>query len=795
MSFPPPSMALEHQEKEADSILHSVDEIQDMQSMQNVQSNQDAQLFDFATVHNDFHFSPHHYSAQDTSLSHMQQQQHLQDEIFSTNDLYPSLFTSPHLDAYNNDPHFSNMINDTFSSTSEGKAASEISDSDSHSRTPKFDPKKLISPRTKRTYDALRDAPNDSEPNNDGPGSGQSSLLMKQFGVGDRAYLPNKKAKSIASDDSQAVNEKDKAKFGGGRSHGELGQYIKQKQDEGAAEAGPSGGIVDLTAEEDDDDLQFVHETRIGPPALDPQREVCMGTIPAKIMADTVPAAPKIANIALGAWPVCKMTLVPGPGVNVVIDAIDGKGNRFGTLELSKATVLSPLMRGNAISKFRVVAWLNQRPRATGEQVGQPISKALDCRITLYAPASRVTNFGRLLSQHQIFLSNPLNPEPGKEIMNPHVPNYKVLPKSNTGGTVGTPSGGYRSPRTVEEIRQDVLGMFDRLIKTEERPELEADDTLVNTELMGHQKQALHFLTEQETPAPDNEAPSTLWKPSIKKDGTKHWYNVISGHESRRPDLFLGGVFADMMGLGKTLSILARVCSSLDEARKFGKADLPEELQDHPLAERNTKGTLIVCPKSVLSNWDEQIKAHLNMQKIKFYVYHGPKRMQDVDELAKYDIVITAYTTVGSEHNSKSANYTAISRLNWYRVVLDEAHMIRNQDTNVFKAACEVLSKRRWAVTGTPIQNRLDDLGALVRFLKIYPFHQKGSFEKHFMAPFKLGDPQVISNLHLLVGSMTLRRSKDKIELPDRVETIVRLQFSEAEYALYEAFAKDSTLR
>ena len=657
---------------------------------------------------------------------------------------------------------------------------------------PSWQPKDLISPRSKRTRDALAETndTNDSADEAFGPGSGQSNLLMKQFGVGEREYIPHKRHKS---DQDDQHDDKVKSKFSGGSKNGPLGEEIKRLRDEGAAEAGPSAlpAPIDLTAD-DEDEIQIVKDVRL-PPSQD--REVCMGMTNAKIMADRIPTA---NNRTIGKltqnWPPCKITLRPQPGGSgIVIEALDARGNPFGKLDAMTANALSQPLKTPHLSTLRLVTILTERPRTDGEQPGHPCSKSMDCRITLYSDVVKVESIGRYLSHRNLFLSKPPIVELGKQVVNPHVPNYKVIPKTANGSSYRVAQVGYKE-RSTEEIRNDVLGMFDRLIKSDELPTMEADGSVVETELMEHQKQALHFLTQQESHTTTADAPpSNLWKESYKKDGTKTFYNVITGDEMKgRVELSLGGIFADMMGLGKTLSVLSRICASLDEARTFGDSKLPAELDDHPTAMRNTMGTLIVCPKSVLSNWDEQIKAHLNKNKVKFYVYHGSKREQDIDELAKYEIVITAYTTVGSEYKSNSGNYSAIGKLNWYRVVLDEAHMIRNQDTGVFKAACEIVSKRRWAVTGTPIQNRLDDLGALIRFLKIFPFHRKGSFEQHFLAPFKAGDPQVISNLHLLVGSMTLRRSKDKIELPDRIESLVRLEFSDSESALYQAFAKDS---
>lgn len=93
---------------------------------------------------------------------------------------------------------------------------------------------------------------------------------------------------------------------------------------------------------------------------------------------------------------------------------------------------------------------------------------------------------------------------------------------------------------------------------------------------------------------------------------------------------------------------------------------------------------------------------------------------------------------------------------------------------------------------GTPVQNRLDDLGALIKFLRIKPFSEKGGFTQFILSPFKNADPDIIPKLRLLVDSITLRRLKDRIDLPGRHDQIVKLPFSEDEQTLYDWFSKDS---
>lgn len=245
---------------------------------------------------------------------------------------------------------------------------------------------------------------------------------------------------------------------------------------------------------------------------------------------------------------------------------------------------------------------------------------------------------------------------------------------------------------------------------------------------------------------------------------------------------------ADVMGLGKTLSILSLVADTHKDAIAFSKTP-PQRLQNG-VELRNSRATLLVCPVSTVANWEEQIKTHIKPAAVRYYIYHGSNRMKDVKELAMYDLVITTYSIVAYEFDK--SNTKPLERINWFRIVLDEAHQIREQSTRQSQAVCALSAQRRWAVTGTPVQNRLDDLGALIKFLRISPFDQKGGFAQYILAPFKSADPEILPKLRLLVDSITLRRLKDKIDLPPRHDMIVRLDFSDTEQLLYEWFAKDS---
>ena len=426
------------------------------------------------------------------------------------------------------------------------------------------------------------------------------------------------------------------------------------------------------------------------------------------------------------------------------------------------------------------------------EQVGQPFSGSLRLIVVVYAARDKVAAIGKHLGQKNLWLTNPSPAmNVAVEIVNPHT---KAPPQ-----TQPTTSGSSRSStvriydRTAEEIRNDVMTMFGASQQNEDLPEMEPD-ACVRTPLLKHQKQALYFLTDREAihdiqeKGKDNRS---VWTFRITSGGVKMYYNVITGHEFKKhPDPVRGGILADMMGLGKTLQILALIAATKTDAASFGQRGLRRQPNaSGPVLIRNAKTTLLIAPMSTISNWEDQINAHIEPDTFSWYIYHG-NRIQDLNRLADYDIVITTYGTVRSEF--KKGNNSTLHKLQWFRIVLDEAHTIRGDQGQQTKAVFALSAQRRWAVTGTPVQNRLEDLGSLIRFLRVAPFDEPAGFKQFILAPFRSADPEIVTKLQLLVNSFTLRRLKDRIDLPQRNDSTVGLDFSVNEQKIYDTFAKDA---
>ena len=119
------------------------------------------------------------------------------------------------------------------------------------------------------------------------------------------------------------------------------------------------------------------------------------------------------------------------------------------------------------------------------------------------------------------------------------------------------------------------------------------------------------------------------------------------------------------------------------------------------------------------------------------------------------------------------------------------AHVIRDQSTKQFKAICSLTARHRWCLTGTPIQNRLEDLGALLRFLRIFPFDTKSAFNTYIIKPVENNHFDGLKPLRALVESMALRRTKDSIfddlQLEPRINRVHNVRLSSLERQLYDA--------
>ncbi|KAH9898181.1 SNF2 family N-terminal domain-containing protein [Cubamyces lactineus] len=234
---------------------------------------------------------------------------------------------------------------------------------------------------------------------------------------------------------------------------------------------------------------------------------------------------------------------------------------------------------------------------------------------------------------------------------------------------------------------------------------------------------------------------------------------------------------------------------------------------------------------------------------LRVYVYHGNARRLEPAFLADFDAVITTYSTLASEFSKQTKSLEAddddddgassegfvevdetgrpvtkppkskkaakkrkkavgpvveatspLQSIHWFRVVLDEAHSIKEVSTVGCRASCDLAADRRLCLTGTPVQNKLDDVYALIKFLRLAPFDDKNTWNEYIGTPVKFAQPLGVARLQTIMRCITLRRTKESraedgkkiLSLPPRRDELRYLKFDEHERAIYDRFFTES---
>ncbi|MGY2061687.1 SNF2-related protein, partial [Nocardia gipuzkoensis] len=216
-----------------------------------------------------------------------------------------------------------------------------------------------------------------------------------------------------------------------------------------------------------------------------------------------------------------------------------------------------------------------------------------------------------------------------------------------------------------------------------------------------------------------------------------------------------GAILADDMGLGKTVQVLALLAHEREHA---GKPVEP---------------TLLVCPMSVVGNW--QREAERFAPDLRVLVHHGAGRRKESEfdaAVADSDLVITTYALLARDAEE-------LKRQPWERIVLDEAQHIKNANTRQARAARTVPARHRLALTGTPVENRLEELRSILDFAAPKLLGRASEFHARFAIPIERErDENAISRLRAITAPFVLRRVKTDpaviSDLPDKIEMTVR---------------------
>ena len=414
--------------------------------------------------------------------------------------------------------------------------------------------------------------------------------------------------------------------------------------------------------------------------------------------------------------------------------------------------------------------------------------------------------------------------------------------QSKTNDASGPKENGGSSPPSDEaeegeELQEDQLDSLYKKAQTFDfsTPAREPAETFAMS-LRKYQKQALHWMVGKETDTKDPEREQSmhpLWEEylwptkdvddqpveEVEEQGS-FYVNPYSGELSLdfpvQEQNCLGGILADEMGLGKTIEMLSLMHSQrpqldLETSKQSaaGMVKLPKLKRASSEVEPAPCTTLVVAPMSLLAQWQSEAEKASKAGTMKLLMYYGTDRGMSLRNLcceanaaSAPNLIITSYGTILSEYGQVSSAsggsrsmHGGLFSVEYYRVILDEAHTIKNRQSKTAKACYDIAAKHRWVLTGTPIVNRLEDLFSLVHFLRVEPWSNFSFWKTFITSPFDSGDYiRALDVVQTVLEPLVMRRTKDMktpdgealVPLPPRTINVEHVELSQDEKDVYD---------
>ncbi len=237
------------------------------------------------------------------------------------------------------------------------------------------------------------------------------------------------------------------------------------------------------------------------------------------------------------------------------------------------------------------------------------------------------------------------------------------------------------------------------------------------------------------------------------------WLKTLADNE-------LGGILADDMGLGKTLQSIVYIASCISE----------------------NKGAhiLIVCPTSLIYNWQDEIENFAPHMKALVVTGSPPERQEAIANYKNYDILITSYPLIRRD-------VVFYEKIDFHTVFIDEAQFIKNDSSLNAKSVKRLRAKHRFALTGTPIENSLSELWSIFDFIMPEYLNSHSKFVELFEKPIMKEDRNALNDLHQHIEPFILRRMKKDVltELPDKYETKMLTEMSDGQKLVYLSYLEN----
>lgn len=271
-----------------------------------------------------------------------------------------------------------------------------------------------------------------------------------------------------------------------------------------------------------------------------------------------------------------------------------------------------------------------------------------------------------------------------------------------------------------------------------------------------------HMIKQMEIPLSTYEIPHTLC--GIMKEYQKQgfqWIKILKMYG-------FGGILADDMGLGKTLQVISFLLSEKEDSERKGIKLSP---------------SLIVCPASLIYNWESEFSRFAPEVKVVAVVGNVKERKEIQRNWGCFDVLITSYDLLRKD-------YKSYKEMDFSTMVIDEAQYIKNHVTQNARTVKSIQASFRLALTGTPVENRLSELWSIFDFLMPGFLYTYNRFRMDFELPIvRQEEENVLKRLHQMTGPFIMRRLKRDVlkELPEKLEEIVYSRMEGTQRYLYQA--------
>ena len=372
-----------------------------------------------------------------------------------------------------------------------------------------------------------------------------------------------------------------------------------------------------------------------------------------------------------------------------------------------------------------------------------------------------------------------------------------------------------------EEVMTEEMTKLVEVFSQPDLPQLRPPKSVFPTDLKFYQAQALFWMASREYPRAMDGLPASITSQADLQGANDavdledsvlppSWTEIPCGQDTlyfhdgffqtTRPPPFVecrGGILADEMGLGKTVMTLSLISLDLLAFSSGPATSSLSTLFAKPTTHASliSGGTLVIVHLSLLKQWVSELRRHC--PSLTHEEFHGSDRTSDVKKLASVDVVFSTYGTVAVNAEKTTAPLMQIA---WRRVVLDEAHTIRTRSTKMAKAVARLTAERRWCLTGTPLQNSIEDIYPLVAWLRVTPWRSYAHFRKEVVAKLEIVGPGMtvsegLLNAQQMLKPLMLRRTKATrgadgsplVKLPPRRSKVVHVDMSSEEKDFYRA--------